>query len=1058
MEKEILNLSNQIQGDKSLYIGKMFFEKLRNSDENIQKFSSLISDILFSNLSGKNPSDNFKKIKNSKAAKYPQHIIQSFGFYILVKYNNTNKSIETTEQTEQIVNNFFNEIEKLSEEQLKNLFKNIFNITKKTFGEITQDYNKISKINNSTNTEVHRVLTMNDKNLNDITINKTNIAYLPKILQYLIYPELGINGTNNILENNLDTDKKSLKSNFSTFTEIFKLKNTFKSINEIYLFFDKYFKKNNTQKIVDFYRYYDEKNDTYKNEMYLVQENQKLNYTNIFFQWFIEQKKQNKINFTKTIEGNKSNKPLNDNTELCLNDILDEFAELTELFGEKIEKNTLNNSRISPGNQKIYDHLFSIDDGFFHFEELTNILKKIDKIPNNFNLEEIDYIFINIELVPNGITLTHGYKVFKHDEYILPISKISFLKDENNNIIYSENYNEIFKEILQYIDGYLDKSILKENSETLKYLILNGIITNLVGLRNQKDSKGKLAYLLNGFNIKEKSEAEDKKYEQNLFPIKNVKHQMDYKSLDETLLIKNDELFIGELKIDLPNLNDILENNNLYNKLVDTKDNKIEITKDILIKFIQEGNIKSFTKLANFIELNRNTLDILKQHTNHYTEVKNAINELEKYLYEQNWHIKLGSNYTTMLKNIFKLYELSNIYDLNINQNEIKRILKKIDTTLIVRYLGLVRVNDNSSYNLIVEYLNEDINYKVKDLLYNKELNEYFEEKIEFKKYISIYDKIEQIIETILIYVSVIKENNLEILKKSIKSIFVEKYINYFEKLLQYAGYNNNNKNDDNSFNNDFYAIFYVVKRLIKIVSTKINIEGIDFGFFDSDHRIKNYDVEKFINRTNKKRLKDRSKSIHNKEKGEGEGKLNGNNIKQNIKTSYNNSRSIKDIYSSIDKYIETISIKYKLYNHLTNIDKNISLSYIEDLLSNSNDITYFFDNNKQKTDFILFFISKITGKGINIYESEIISNFLITNFELFKNNYLKQNYLNYLSQLGIFEYIYSQENGTKNNLSKENVLFIEKLLNENNDIYETAKNYILFVSREIHNNQIAKL
>lgn len=1048
----IINLSEQISWDKANYIWTLFFEKINNkvdSDENKQKFSSLISDTLFTHITGKNPWEKLKKVTNSKKTKYSQHIIQSIWFYILLKHNKTKSIIENKQEAENLINNFLSEIANYNEIQLKNLFKNVFSTTKKLYDDLLLNYCNLSNINSITNQEIHKEIEINKQNFHDIINNRTNIWYLPRILQYFMYAKLNLNSTNSNLLSCIYTDRKIAKSNFSIFTELFKLRNTFKSIDEIYKYFESYFEENKNQKIIDFYRYYNPDNESYQNSMYLATEKDELNFDNIFFQWFIENK--NNIYKELNIIQEKESK-------LNINNVFDEINTLLDIFWDKLEKNKISiNTNWTNTTNKIFNHLFEINEWFFNINELNEIYRNLEKIPNNFSWIEAKDTYINIELLENWITFKYCYKPTKDFDFYIAINQSTFISDTNWNILISENNNELLTEILYYINWNINIELNTESKEVLSYLILNWILKTLVSFQYLNNNNNRLALLMNSFNVIEKNDISENKEEQNIFPLKNIKPKMEIRLLEQLFIRKKDEIFIWKQKIDLPVINNIKDSKTALEKISYVKNNKLEVTKNIFLDILKNWEIKSFSKLTSFLEANANTLKLLKENEKYYNEVKKEINKLIAELDLHNWKLKVWWNYSIMINKIFKLYIISQKYDLNLNKNKVKRFLDRININNIIRYLWIVEIEEQDLYILLVEYLNTNIWKKVQNLLDIKDL---IDAKIASRNYVNIYDKIESIFETLLLYNSVITNKNRETFKKIVAHSINKHIIEHFEKILDYWV---KEPFDSNYQENEFYTMFYTVKRLIWLISIKIKINTIDFSFFNSNERIKKYNYQDYISKSKRKRLENKNKDLlkqinqedENEEEIDDDKEFDTKNNKKSIHISY---KSIKDIYTTVDNYIETTSTKINVLNHLEEINSTTTINDIEEFLKENKDIVYFFETTRLKAEFIVYYINELKSLNIDLFESEIIKDFLLKNFDVLDINKLKNLTLNYLYQLWFSEYVYQKETWNNITLSKKHIHFIEEYIKKNHEIYEIIKNYILFHSREIHNIEINKL
>lgn len=1043
MDNKVKNISNSIEQDRISYIWNKFFERISTTDENKEMFSSFIGDVIYTHISWKNPLSKINKIKNHKLAKYSQHIIQSFWYYILLKYSN-NQKIETKEQWDEIVDNFIKYIATINEEQLKELIGNIFNITKRAYSELYSNYNKLSKINDEVKWDIHSILNINWTNFHDIIIERWNIEYLPKILQYFIFPKKSLNWTDSIFLNNVESDIKCNRSNFSTFTDLFKLRSVFTNLDELYNYFWEYFKNNKKQNSIDFYRYFNSNKELYENAIYLIWERELINYDNIFFQWFIEHKKYElSINKKKT----DSKKWLSKNQDkLSINDIITEFDEILELFNIDFVDNIKEDWIWIIEHKTIVHHLLNISDDFYDIKELISILRIINSEKNNKSNTKNQ--FIDVEILNNWINFIYYYKINKDIDSFIPISNISFTKDENWNITKSENYSELLTSILMYIDWYLQvKWFNEEKKYILKILILNWILRNLVEYISYNSNNSKLSLIINWFNVIEKVNIEDKKFDQNLFPIKNIKHKYEYKNLNDLLLTKKDDFYIWTNEVILDSYLKLPPEKETWEKLKYIRDNKEEISKNILSKLLKEKKLNTFSKLTSFILQNENTIEILLSNENYSKEIRDEINILIKKILEDKSIIKSFCNYTTVLNNSINLYEISKKHKLDFNKDLFIKFLENIDNKLIIWYLWMYKIKNCDAYKIIIEYLNERIEKVISDIIGNRD---YYTEKMSELKFKNIYDKIEIISGRLFLYETIIEPENKDKFRIILKNLLEKKLINYFERTIKI---DITSITENTWVINDYYYMFFSLNRLLKNSIIKLWVTWLDLSFFKQNERLRNYDAIRSINKSKKKWLKNKSNFDIQKIEEYSEISPNTNN------TSNNNT---KDIYESLNEYSETNLLKISIYEHIELLWKDgeeVKIADIEKFLSDKKIFDSILDNNKLKVELILFYTNKLVSKNINLFKSEIICEFINENFELFCSHYgYKFQLLNYLSLLWFFNYVYNKETWKNIKLTNENICFIEEKLKTSPEMYDLVKNYMFNLSKEAHNSEVQRL
>ncbi len=1045
MSNNLENITNSIEWNKVDYIWNKFFEELWKIDENkLSLFSSILAEILFDNISAKNALNKVQKIKNYKQARYSKHIIQTFWYYILVKYNNEKINVINKEQWDFLVSNAINNICSLDENQIKNLILNIFSLTKKSFWEINTAYKKIQNINDLVKNNIHQTIEITDKDFHDIIIKKDNPKYLPKILQYTHFPKNMLDWNDSIFLNNIYSDLKNFNSNFSTFIDLFRLKSTFSNLSEIYSFLWNYLKLNKKQNTIDLYRYFDQEKWIYNNWLYLVWEDDYLNYESIFFQWFIENKKNNELNRDKI----HNNKYIWENT-LNISDITKEYSEILSLVWDELK----NKASFKKKNWNIIEHLEKISLGFYDIEQFIFICRNLNKIPNSFSDLELKDIFINIDLLKNGIMFTYNSKINNNIDSFIPISKISFIKDENWNIIISEHFSNLISILNKYIEWNINiDNFDEEKLSILKSLILNWILSNLSNFIKINKDSSKLLHILNNFNVLEKQNITEQKYDPNIFPIKNLKNNPINNNLDSLLSNIKENTFIWKDNEVFPTFSDCIKNKDSLDKLTYIRENAENISKDIFIQLLKNKNIKNFSELNLFIKSNIYTISIVLKDEEYSKILRSTVNAIIYKILSVCLPIKLNTIYIVILDKVISFFELSEKFDFNFKEKEFEIFLKKQDPLVLFRYLWLNKTKNKNKkiYDLIISHLNNNMENILNNLIYFNQTS--LVNKFNEKKYINILWNIDNIFETLSSYIWVIFNYKKNIFNKIIVEKININIIQHFQILIINELKNNNFNNNENE--ETFYRLCYWLKKNLKILEDMYWINWLNTEKIDINERIQEYDYKKYINRNRKKIRYNLNKEIKlyediNINEDEYEDEDINEDINEKNKTKFN------DIYISLNSYINSISLKIEIYNHIKSITNETKEEEIEKFLFIFEKI----DKVNIKYEVILIYLNKLNQSNINLFKSEKIKFFLNNYLEYMIITSNKKNILlNYLSLLWFYDYVYFTYIWKDIFLNKENIDFIKNVLEKNKNIYETVEKEIVKYSKNQHYIEITKI
>lgn len=1006
-----INLTENIEWNKVNYIWNKFFDEISQIDEN-NTFSSILWQVMYENIWS---NSKLKNLKNAKQAKYSEHIKNTFWYYILLKYNFDKSKIENRADWDRLVSNIIEQISKLDMQGLELLLRDIFNVTRKAYSEVLNSYDKVKSINTLVKSSVHDTINLKPSNFHDINVNKNEINYLPQLLEYIIFPKKSIDGSDSIFLNNINIDSKKNSSNFWVFLDLFRLKSVFWDLDLIYKKFSSYIKSNKKHKKVRFYNYYNPEIDAYENSAYSEEEEVMSNLSTIFFQWFIEQKKDYLLS-----ELNYEKKKID---QLSYNDILREYNEINELIWDIFDDSLIDHFDTKTG--EIRKHLLSISMDFYNNRDFVDLYKVLDNIPNSNSSKEIKDNYIDIELLVNWIKFIYFSKLYSSVEQYVKISEVSFTREENWNIIKSENYSDLISILLKYIDSYITtKDIKVKDKSIFNTLILNGLLENILIYNSENSFITKANNIINTFDLKEKSNIGKEKKDIYIFPLKKYRYVWENKSLDYFLSGIDDKLFIWSTEIDVVRFDDIKDDDHCLEKINEISENSLEVSKKLFLdRFLKEKVIK-INRLNYIIKQNTNTISLLVDDPKYWKILKDKVNYIIKSLLQNIPILTIKWQYTEFIDNIIWLYNISQKYWFNFDAQKFNYFLSKQNIKIILSYLKNRKIWNPEVYSIINKYLSKNIN-----IYLDIEISIYFPTEFKENDFVNIKKSIDSNYDLLKVYISVLNKDDKEIFINKVRRIFYDNVCPYYKK--KFEEYRDSETKLEWEKLNEFYGIFYSLKRTFKKIFELLWVNDVDLEILDFDEKIKEYGQIKT-------KVKYEYVPYERKE----------SKVKSDDK--------LDDIYDKYHKYIDKLFLKYKINNHIKKMNKDLPIDEIEEFLELINSVDVF-TKDIFRRDFNLYYLNLIYKIGLDIYKSEKIKVYLIDVFNDFisiKSGQKKYLFW-FLSSIWFYNYVYCKEVNKLCELSKENIEIIEHILKFDETLYDKIKEEIVRFSKDTHSREL---
>jgi hypothetical protein len=475
------------------------------------------------------------------------------------------------------------------------------------------------------------------------------------------------------------------------------------------------------------------------------------------------------------------------------------------------------------------------------------------------------------------------------------------------------------------------------------------------------------------------------------------------------------------MEFDLPIFDDLKQENDIEWKIDELSNNNLDVVNEIFIeKILSNPNINS--DLNYIIKQNIKTFDILIKHEKYSSGLRLKIIEKINDLLKNKILLTINWQYADIIDSIISLYNLSEKYWLGFSQDNFFDIISKQSMKVILSYLKNRKVWNYDLYQAIINHINNNLKSYLKDEF----LFKYDEDFSDFN-----FSRIKNLLESDLwlldVYLLYLNEDNLCYLKKNISKYISKNIIPYYKMkfISNYEFYSNDY---------EFYSMFYTLKRRFWKIYDTLWLGKSFLNWFNFSERIKNYEEKKSKKNTKSEPYQKPDKNVVEKDKYD------------DISTKYN-------------LYLDNLKLKYCIYNHCNKMWNEKWIEYYEDFFGKFDDLDFLQPISK-KREFIIFYINLLNEKWINIYSSTKIRLTLLGFLKLFiwENICHKKYLFSFLSSIWLFSYVYSNETSSKNELSNDNIDFIEILLKSDQTLYNNVKDEIISYSFDKHRKEISMI